>query len=73
MATVRIATHEVQVNDMIYVFGSADQADAFEACVATVDLSHCERDYAPIAKRTAEVPSNVSPSRTPEQAENGSI
>lgn len=53
MATVRLATTEVQVDEIIYTFDSADRADAFEACVATVDLSHCEADHAPIGRRPA--------------------
>ncbi|MDB5796111.1 MAG: hypothetical protein JWP36_13 [Paucimonas sp.] len=51
MAIVRIATTEVQVDDTVYLFNSAMDADRFEACAATVDVSHCERDYPPFAKR----------------------
>lgn len=32
MATVRLTPTEVQVDQVIYVYESASQADAFEAC-----------------------------------------
>jgi hypothetical protein len=51
MATVRIATNEVQVDDTIYTFQTPHDADAFEACVATVDLTHCIRDHPAIGSR----------------------
>jgi hypothetical protein len=51
MPTIRLATNEVQVDDLIYTFGSPDHADAFEACVATVDIAHCEINHVPLGKR----------------------
>ncbi|MDB5763103.1 MAG: hypothetical protein JWQ21_2098 [Herminiimonas sp.] len=53
MATVRLATTEVQIDDTVYTFGTPADADAFEACVATVDLMHCEADHPPTGKRSA--------------------
>ncbi len=53
MAIVRIATTEVQVGDTVYLFNSAMDADRFEACAATVDVSHCEQAHPPFAKRSA--------------------
>ncbi|HEV2610877.1 MAG TPA: hypothetical protein VGU61_11465 [Noviherbaspirillum sp.] len=54
MPTVRLSPKEVRVDDAIYVFDVVQIADAFEACVAITDATHCESDYAPIAKRAAE-------------------
>lgn len=51
MATVRISPTEVQVDDVIYSYASAGQADAFEACVAAVDVAHCVIDHPPQATR----------------------
>jgi hypothetical protein len=51
MANVRISPTEVQVGDIIYTFESAGIADDFEACVATVDVSHCETRYLAVDKR----------------------
>ena len=53
MATVRISPTEVQVDQLIYSYGSAGQADAFEACVAAVDVSHCVVDHPPQDTRGA--------------------
>lgn len=53
MATVRLSTKEVQVDDTIYMFDIVRIADAFEACVAIADASHCELDHQPVAKRQA--------------------
>ena len=54
MATVRISPTEVQVDDVIYSYASAGQADAFEACVAAVDVEHCVTDHPPQATRKVE-------------------
>lgn len=51
MATVRISPTEVQVDEVIYSYASAAQADAFEACVAAVDVTHCVADHPPQATR----------------------
>lgn len=51
MATVRISTKEVQVDDIVYMFDIVQIADAFEACVAMLDAGHCEIDHPPVAKR----------------------
>lgn len=51
MANIRISPTEVQVGDIIYTFESAGIADDFEACVATVDVSHCETKYLSVDKR----------------------
>jgi hypothetical protein len=60
MATVRLSTKEVQVDAMIYIFGTVREADAFEACVSTIDLRHCETEYRAIEKRP--VPIEPDPS-----------
>lgn len=69
MPTIRLTTTEVQVDDTVYCFANADHADAFEACVATVDLSHCEQEYAPLEKRAAPLvpPADNQPSVAREQ------
>jgi hypothetical protein len=54
MATVRISPTEVQVDQVVYVYASASQADAFEACVAAVDVEHCVVDHPPQATRNVE-------------------
>lgn len=51
MANIRISPTEVQVGDIVYTFESAGVADDFEACVATVDVSHCETKYMAVDKR----------------------
>ena len=53
MANIRVSPTEVQVNDTIYTFASAGAADDFEACAATVDVSHCEQKHRPVGKRRA--------------------
>lgn len=53
MANIRISPTEVQVNETIYTFESVDVADAFEACVATVDVAHCEQKHLSLGKRRA--------------------
>lgn len=53
MANIRISPTEVQVNDIIYTFESAGVADDFEACVATVDVSHCEQKHLSVDRRPA--------------------
>lgn len=45
---------EVQVDDVIYSYATAGQADAFEACVAAVDVAHCVTDHPPQATRKVE-------------------
>jgi hypothetical protein len=54
MATVRVSPTEVQVNDIIYTFAEPEDADAFEACVAVVQLAYCENEYPAISKRQAD-------------------
>jgi hypothetical protein len=51
MATVRLSTKEVQVDNTIYIFDVVQIADAFESCVAIADAAHCELDYRPVTKR----------------------
>lgn len=51
MATIRLSTKEVQVDDIVYVFDVVQVADAFEACVATADAPHCAHDHRPVAQR----------------------
>jgi hypothetical protein len=51
MATVRVSPTEVQVDQLVYVYASATQADAFEACVATVDVAHCVLEHRPQSTR----------------------
>ena len=53
MATVRLTPTEVQVDQVIYVYDDATQADAFEACVAALDVDHCVLDHPPQARRDA--------------------
>lgn len=53
MPIVRIATTEVQVDDVVYLFNSAMDADRFQACASTVDVGHCEQQHPPFAKRSA--------------------
>lgn len=56
MATVRVSPTEVKVDDTVYTFESSGVADDFEACVATVDVTHCETQYLSIGKRNANEP-----------------
>lgn len=51
MATVRLTPTEVQVDQVIYCYENASQADAFEACVAALDVAHCALDHPPQATR----------------------
>ncbi len=51
MATVRVSPTEVQVDQLVYVYASATQADAFEACVATVDIAHWVLEHRPQSTR----------------------
>ena len=53
MATVRVSPTEVQVNQVIYVYAGATQADAFEACVAVVEVGHCALEHPPLNTRQA--------------------
>lgn len=53
MATVRLTPNEVQVDQLVYVYESASQADAFEACVAALDVTHCALDHPPQHTRAA--------------------
>lgn len=53
MATVRLTPIEVQVDQVIYVYEDASQADAFEACVAALDVAHCVLDHPPQSTRDA--------------------
>lgn len=53
MANIRISPTEVQVNGTIYTFESAGIADDFEACIATVDVTHCEQTCLSVDKRRA--------------------
>ena len=51
MATVRLTPTEIQVDQVIYIYESAGQADAFEACVAALDVAHCVLDHPPQGTR----------------------
>ncbi len=53
MPTIRLTTKEVQIDQTIYVFDVVQVADKFEACVAMLDVAHCELDYPPTEKRPA--------------------
>lgn len=53
MATVRLSPTEVQVDQKVYVYESAAQADAFEACVAAVDVDHCVLKHPPQSSHEA--------------------
>jgi len=54
MATIRLSTKEIQVDDTVYAFDVVQIADAFEACVATADAGHCELEHKPVAKRAVD-------------------
>ena len=54
MATIRISPTEIQVEDTVYVFASADDADDFDACIATVDATFCASKYPPLSTRPAD-------------------
>jgi len=54
MATVRLTPTEIQVDQVVYVYESASQADAFEACVAALDVTHCVLDHPPQSTREAD-------------------
>lgn len=73
MTTVRISTTEVQVDQIVYLFNSADHADDFEACVATVDLAHCEREHAPVGKHPALQTTNIRFTEEATPAEDGGV
>jgi hypothetical protein len=64
MATVRLNTREVQVDDTVYVFDIVQVADKFEACVAAADAAHCEVDFPPVEKRPG---LNNGPSGSPRE------
>jgi len=51
MPNIRISPTEVQVDETIYTFENVAVADDFEACVATVDVSHCESRHVALDKR----------------------
>lgn len=53
MANIRMSPTEVQVSETIYTFESADAADGFEACVATVGVTQCEQKYPSLGRRRA--------------------
>lgn len=73
MATVRIATTEVRVDDTIYRFATAHDADRFEACVATADPDYCEADCAPIGKRSASAAPTIEFTADVTTAEDGGV
>jgi hypothetical protein len=56
MPTVRLSPTEVQVDNTVYTFESSGVADDFEACVATVDVGHCETKYLSVGKRDVNEP-----------------
>lgn len=58
MATIRLSTKEVQVDDTVYVFDIVQVADAFEACVAMLDADHCRISHPPVATRPVETDSS---------------
>lgn len=53
MATVRLTPTEVQVDEVVYIYESASKADAFEACVAALDVAHCVLEHPPQGTREA--------------------
>jgi hypothetical protein len=53
MATVRLTPTEIQVDQVIFTYESATQADVFEACVAALDVAHCVLDHPPQGTRDA--------------------
>lgn len=54
MAVIRLSPTEVQVDDMDYVFISADIADAFESCMATADANFCASQHSPSETRPSD-------------------
>lgn len=52
MEAIRISPTEVQVDDTVYVFTSADDADDFQACNATADATFCASPYDETRLRT---------------------
>jgi len=54
MATIRISPTEIQVDDTVYVFASVDDADDFDACIATVDVAFCTTKHPPMSTRAAD-------------------
>lgn len=55
MATMRISPTEIQVDDTIYVFATADDADPFEECIATTgDASFCASQNPPLSSKPAD-------------------
>jgi len=61
MATVRKSPNEVQVDDIVYTFDDVQHADAFEACAATIDVSHCLTDHPPSSQAPAVKPMPPAP------------
>lgn len=51
MAIIRLSPTEVQVDDITYVFASADDGDAFESCMATADAPFCAAEHPPLSTR----------------------
>jgi hypothetical protein len=54
MITMRISPTEVQVGDIIYVFGLEPDASAFQECVASLGVKYCELELPPLDKRYAQ-------------------
>lgn len=58
--TVRISPTEVQVGRFMYTFEEPNEADGFQACVAAVNGSYCERKHPAVSKRIADSSSQGS-------------
>ncbi|MET0962693.1 MAG: hypothetical protein ABWY05_07725 [Noviherbaspirillum sp.] len=39
------------MDQIVYVYAGATQADAFEACVAAVEVGHCVLEHPPLSTR----------------------
>lgn len=54
MAIIRVFPTEIDIDGMIYVFASADDADAFEACMAAADVGFCASEHPPLHTKPAD-------------------
>lgn len=50
VATTRLSLTGGQVDGYIYVFEDHEEADDFQACAASADVSYCKLEHAVISK-----------------------
>ncbi|CAH2807490.1 MAG: FIG00454377: hypothetical protein [uncultured Paraburkholderia sp.] len=53
MTTIRVSDTEVQVERTLYTFGTKDDADAFQRCLADSSVDNCYRDHPPLSAQPA--------------------